>query len=204
MIIGFSHLTYNSIEPEKAISALQKKGYIDRFTEIGLENSIEKKPLLNYYSAKHNLHFMTHDDAYDIEVVDHMMKKNPVKQNRISYGSRLQIKCLKSQLKSEEAFWLSLGFKKNNNTLQIYRPIKSWTLSFDLLESTDSLCEQKLDINGITSIAFIVNKMDVFLATIDFLWASQPFNLQVNNKSLNIILLKSPSGLIIELIEVVK
>ena len=204
MLIGFSHLNLNAVSAFDSIRKLEKLGYQKKFSEVNLENSAVKKELLNNYSPVHDLHFMVHDLFYNIEVIDNKSSNSSTFQNRILYENSVTIRCSENDFPLEKKFWTLIGFKKECNTFSLFRPIKSLSFNFNLVVSNENLCQQKLDNIGITSLAFLVKNIDQFVLKFSQYWFSQLLNTVVNSNRLKILFVKSPSGLIIEFVEVVK
>jgi len=71
MIVGFSHLTFSCAELEPGIHRLRDFGYSLHFEEAGVENAIEKKPLLWNFHPTHDLAFLKRDGALNIELINH-------------------------------------------------------------------------------------------------------------------------------------
>ena len=205
MIIGFSHFVENTLNPEESAMRFLSKGYSSDFLEVGVLNHPAKKVLLKEYSEHHDLHMLRHTDCYDIEVINHYSSENKIQDRIILHENNIvEITVPAGKLNSEYQFWQALGLSKNGNSISLKRPISAWQITLDFKESSDPLAEQMLDLNGITSIAFITKSIESCMRRINdsLSWKSETFKLKVNGKSLSIILVKSPTGLIIELIEV--
>jgi hypothetical protein len=71
MIVGFSHLTFSCDDLGPGICRLKDLGYSLQFEEIGVENAIEKKPLLQNFHPTHDLAFLNRVGALNIELINH-------------------------------------------------------------------------------------------------------------------------------------
>lgn len=205
MIIGFSHFIENTLYPEETIKRLLSKGYSSDFSDVGVLNHPVKKVLLKEYNDHHDLHMLRHTDCYDIEVIDHYSSENKIQDRIVLHENNIvEITVPEGTLNLEYQFWQDLGLSKNGNSFSLKRPVPAWQVILDFKEGSEPLAEQMLDLNGITSIAFITKSIDSCMRRINesLSWKSEIFKLEVNGKKLSIILVKSPTGLIIELIEV--
>jgi len=206
MIIGFSHLIWNSALVERDISKFKELGYELVFDEKELENNYSKKDLLCSYSVEHDIKLLKRSDSHDIEVIDHHSKNMDV-QNRLFYSDAMMTILIPSGCFAEEVdFWCGLGFKESGSCLRLSRPVKKWNLDISFVSTEQALVEQKLDLQGFTSIAFIVKDLALFKSKLKskVIWISEIFSLEVNQKKMDILLFKTPSGVIVELIEVLK
>ena len=206
MIIGFSHLTWNSAFVERDISKFKELGYESVFDEKELENNYSKKNLLGSFSVKHDIKLLKRSDSYDIEIINHHSKNMDV-QNRLFYNDSMMTILIPSGCFAKEIdFWCWLGFKESGNCLRLSRPVKTWNLDISFVSTEQDLVEQKLDLQGFTSIAFIVKDLALFKSKLKnkVIWISEIFTLEVNEQKMDILLFKTPSGVIIELIEVLK
>lgn len=205
MIIGFSHFIWNASNTEEVIGLLTKKGYSLDFSDVGILNHPSKKTLLRDYNQSHDIHMLRHPDFYDIEVIDHFSGEHKV-QDRIllQRDDMVEIVVPKGKKNSECQFWEDLGLKRFGDNVSLKRPVPAWQVDIEVTESSRALTEQQLDLNGITSIAFITKNIEACMNRVrDRLsWASDVFKLEVNGKPLSISLVKSPTGIIVELIEV--
>jgi len=88
MIIGFSHLTWNSAFVERDISQFKELGYESVFDEKELENNYSKKDLLASYSAKPDIKLLKRSDSNDNENNNHNSKNMNV-QKRLFYSDSM-------------------------------------------------------------------------------------------------------------------
>lgn len=203
MLIGFSHLTYNCSNADKKISELINKGYKIDFEEKNISNNVLKKPFLKHYAPNHDITLLKHNDEYSIELINHNVLEFDI-QDRIEYGKDIIVFVNDQYIEREFEFWELLGLTVNRPKISLKRPIKNWCLEFNIIESNKKLKEQKLDLKGITSFVFIVKNItdvkDKIKSKVKVI--TNIFDVYVNKKNLNIFFVESPSGLIIELIEV--
>jgi len=205
MIIGFSHLIFNTLQVEEVISDLVNKGYSLDFSEIGLPNHPYKKRLLGDYNETHDIHLLRHKDNYDVEIINHYSSSKTVQDRLHLDGDKIVTVTIPNDKRAiETEFWTSLGLKVNRGGVYLKRPVPAWDIEIQFVESSASLTKQTLDLSGFTSIAFITKniKRCKELVSDKTSWVSETFSLEVNGNSLSIALMKSPTGVIIELIEI--
>lgn len=204
MIVGFSHLVVNSGDITKDANLLLEQEYSHVFSETGLENNPVKKPLLTHYSSEHDLHLFCSLHGCNVELINHYSDCRNV-QNRIFFQRKVVSLLLsEGEMEMEMRFWELLGLKNAGTTAFLKRPVPAWNLELNFTEVSHKLVEQKLDLFGVTSIAFIVKNIEKLILKLDGItpWMSELFSLTVDGNKLSIAFLKTPSGIIVELIEV--
>lgn len=71
MILGLSHVAFNTDNLEAAARRLAAFGYAQRFDEAALENHPAKQLMLARYQPKHHIRFLSTEGAMAIELLDH-------------------------------------------------------------------------------------------------------------------------------------
>lgn len=108
MIVGFSHLTFSCADLGPGICRLKDLGYSLQFEETGVENAIEKKPLLQTFHPTHDLAFLNRDGALNIELINHHSSVG-------GYNANL-FPVYRSNYPDKK--WLDADLKSNNLTKQ--------------------------------------------------------------------------------------
>lgn len=80
-----------------------------------MPNHTNKKPLLKFYSEKHDIHLLRHETHYDVEVLNHYSETSEV-QNRLFNDKDKVVSIIipTGKQPSESEFWANLGFKVND------------------------------------------------------------------------------------------
>lgn len=204
MIIGFSHLTINSNNPRYNLMEYLQLGYELDFSALNISNSAHKKTLLKTHSPTHDIYYLKHAQLNSIELINHFSDNKDLAERLSLEDKHINISLPSSLLFDEVNFWKELGFKQNNNELTLTRLSKAWSVTLKIRESELNDSELQLDSLGATSLAFLVKKLNYYTDSPLFIdkIMTKAFELSVNNKLLNIIFLKSPSGIPVELIEI--
>ena len=206
MIFGFSHLTVNSNNIQSDLMEYLKLGYELEFSALKIHNSEHKKPLLKTHSPTHNIYYLKHKQLSPIELINHF-SDNEVQADKINLEEgHINISIPSNLFSDEQNFWKRLGFNKNNDELILKRLCKTWSVTLKIQESNVHKSDLYLDSIGATSLAFIVKKLSHYIDNpelTDYI-ETEAFELLINEKLLNIIFLKSPAGIPVELIEIKK
>ena len=190
MILGFAHITRNR-----------------PFTDGGflIANAPEKWPLMAMPAKAHRLLF-PHDRIreetveYDTGVVD--------QPGRIEVDSSGIIWLLSQDRERERRFWCdALGFRPHEDSGEIIRlvsPVPVWSVTLNVIKEPSAPLDPPLDIAGYAALAFYSSNVE---ADRDRAIAAggrtptDPFTVKLD-REMKIIMLRSPEGTIIELIEV--
>ena len=191
MILGFAHITRNVNPPPTVIG-------------IDIPSAPEKWRLMQRKPKRHRLAFHSGSGVHEETVA---YDTGTVKGS----GCRLFASSGKILIDARnpwlETGWFStgLGFRVGERgVLHLVRPVPQWCVKLDVRADADAAIDPPLDIAGYTAIAFY--STDVEADRYRALMAggrtpTDPFTVKID-REMKIIMLRSPEGTIIELIEV--
>jgi hypothetical protein len=218
MIIGTSHISFSTFNIKKDIEEYCNKGFSLTFLDEHVENHSEKKPYLNNYISTHSIAVLAGKSGIDIELVEHQKEKATDKKNInidavFGDGYVKQVEYSVQKLDESISFWqdfMGFAITQSENNFSILKKesmFPKWNCIVKLSKTDKDFDEPKLDYGGATAIAFfttnLAKTMETFFHKYD-LFGTKTFQLNVNDKDLDIALLSGPSKEIIELIQIKK
>lgn len=205
MILGFAHITVNIEKNEFQFEVSQ---LTNAFFEFNLENAKPKKSLMLCPDSKYNL-ALSKDDG--IELICYENYESSPYNKVIEILGKRDFKILVRQgieIEQEVFFWTSLFInciQDDLHKISFRRPIKSWCCSLIIEESSQNQTNACLDRTGPVALAFYVTDLYGELKRIrDTItcYTTEIFNYEIFNQKMNIAFICSPSGVFVELIEV--
>lgn len=217
MIIGTSHISVSTFNIQKDIEEFCNSGFTLSFLDQHIENNIEKKPYLKKYSSLHSIAVLSGKSGIDLELVEHQRENTDTKNQNIDVvfegGSVKQIEYRVQKPEESLHFWQEfMGFSliQSENTFSVLEKksmVPKWNCNVKLTRTEVNYSEPMVDHRGATSFAFFTTNlgkaMDTFQNNYD-LFGTKIFQLNINNKALEIAILSGPSKEIIELIQIKK
>jgi len=231
MFLGISHilLATGSKNKNNLIEVLRGVGYKIDFEQKKLVNNLEKFNFIFNKNKYHNVTYLKHKTRYAIEVVEYeniensrtnlwISFKEKLDNNDIEICRRLEHSIYFNKISNIEYFisnenrfiiktnntdkeidfWNELGFKSINHKVDIKSPLFQWKGIIDFI---DSDCQYNfMDNMGANSLCILTNTInnDYMKLKVD---KSEVFKMTVNNKEMNILLIKR-DGFTIELLEI--
>lgn len=203
MILGIDHLAYNVCDMETAQKELEAKQYRCVFKELQLQNPIAKRPVLESFQPVHDIAYFIRPGAVPIEITHHHSR---YADNTGPYDIQDNFIFLSCKNLSEETdFWIrAFGLILISETqLQLNSPLPGRGGTIQLQQKTERK-PSTLDGRGYTCLALLGKGTAAAADRIRKAGGdtiTDPFEMTVNSKRLNISLHKSPSGALIELLE---
>ncbi|HSH01836.1 MAG TPA: hypothetical protein VLL52_04895 [Anaerolineae bacterium] len=206
MILGVDHLALTVTDMTVGQQSLEKEGFVCQFAENNQPNAIEKKRFLGHYQPYHDLAlFRPKEGGVAVEITNHGPVVASGRGPYQYYQDHIVLHTPDPQV--EQAFWQeALRFRKSGepNLLKLISPVPDWSCRLKLvLDDTIEPCT--LDSAGYPCLALLSNKLDQDSQKIAKAGASaftEPFSLVVNGKRLEIVLFRTPTGALGELIQV--
>lgn len=205
MILGFDHLTLSveNIDLEK--KKLEKEDFTCVFFAKNIINHPEKKNLLKHYQVNHDIAlFKKNNSNLAIEMTAHGNVSNSSIGSYKYQNSYIQLNT--NNLILEKEFWLNaLGFQaKESNLIELVSFVPSWSckIRFNQVDKTLIYC---LDSAGYTCIALLTNNLKedrMKVAQFGAKDITNSFEISVNNQNLDIVMFRTPTGAICELIQI--
>jgi hypothetical protein len=205
MILGFDHLALSVKYLELEKKNLETKGFNCVFLEKNVINHYEKKILLNHYQTNHDIAlFRSSSSNLAIEITAHGNVSNSSKGVYDYHNNYIQLDT--NNLELEKLFWLTvLGFQeKESDWIEFISFIPHWSCKIKLNQA-DQNVPYNLDSKGYTCLALLTNNLKEELIKINKFGArniTNSFEIHVNNKNLEIVMFRTPTGAICELIQI--
>jgi hypothetical protein len=187
MILGFAHITRN--RPEQGL--------------LAIPNAPEKWPLMTRQAAWHWLALRRNGIVQEVVEYDTGLVDRP---GRLDVGD--QVIRLSARDEHAEIGWFrdGLGFDAEGAPFMQFRSqLPHWGVNIVVERDESAPLDPPLDIHGYAALAFYSNDVE---ADRDHLLKhggrtpTDPFTVKVSDREMKIIMLRSPEGTIIELIEV--
>lgn len=206
MIVGFAHL---NLSVNDIVSWYDEREIPEgdiRFVALDIDNNSEKSSFLNKYEKKHSISiYRDRKTELNIELVDHGVIHPRSEGNYSLCGEPKKIIVRTSSISEEQPFWASImGFKETSeNQVGLISPIPNWEVNIEFVVK-ESGCKTYLDSVGHTCMAFYCRNIARFKDKLDALniATTSIFSQVVNGQELKIVMFRTPTGALIELIEV--
>lgn len=207
MIIGLAHITV-ATDNLNDLSEYLENGYNIIAEEKNLRNDVQKKKFLSNDLATHDLYILDKAGEPRVELIRYSETKNTSCIKQQQKALTLQTRNLKKDLALLEKLTSS---NAQGDTVNINSPIASLRASVTLqaMENTNEDSdnnEHYLNSKGGVCIALIVRNLAAFCEQrvardID---RTEIFTTEINQKKVNVVLLKTYGGFFIELYEFAK
>ena len=201
MILGFAHVAYSSADPEAAISLFNRD--IDRRYE-GVASHPAKGILLANAAKTHDLILLKGQPT--IEVVSHDTGTIAGPETIGLDGSTIVLRVADP---GRERAFLKAGFaaREEEDALLIPGVFPTWQATLKLHRSAQSPAGSPLDIDGFSCVAFYSSDLEQDrkrLLELGGHHQTEIFDVTLNGRRLDILMLRSPNGIIIELVKVAR
>ena len=207
MILGVDHLALTATDTDQAKKMLEAKGLKCVFIERNAPNDPSKKILLEHYQPTHDLAvFQSTSGGVSIEITNHGTQ---LADNIAPYHYKDDyIELHTTDIQAETIFWQkALYFNKvEKKILKFTSPVPNWSCTLKLKE-VSILKTCTLDGKGYPCLALLTNNLIQDTKNIVDSGAkdvAKPFKSFINNKPLDIIMFRTPTGAICELIQIGK
>lgn len=209
MILGFAHLTATTANAGEERRRWLGRGWTESHAVPGVISATEKWPLMAGKACLHDLYMMNGD--FWVEIVQH---DTGVVQGdgRIAYrdgagGCALGIVARNPDV--EAAFFVdALSFAAcGDGRGALTSRFPQWSIALSVTEDKNAPLDPPLDLDGLSCLAFYstgVVEDAARIAACGGRDAIDPFEIRVKDRDLRILMLRSPEGTIIELIQVKK
>ena len=203
MILGFAHLTVSTVDPAAFITGLGRK--IHR-QHLAIPSHAAKHPLLSRPAAKHDLILL--DGTPVIEVIRHdtgVVSATPTLDFDMDRG---EILMQASDMASEQSFLTAgLAAAERGDSLVIRGIFPTWGATIRLRRAEKPGAPPPLDVDGYSCIAFYssdpAQDRDRLLALGGYN-ATETFGITLDGQRLEVLMLRSPNGTIVELVKVIR
>ena len=215
MILGMDHIAVTSIDLEADGAKLEQLGFRHKFTEIGLKNAEEKKPLLRNWSKTHDIAYYEGIEGTALELTQHHARSHEGKSRGfipvIDESRVMGVIRAVEDLDKSKMFYSALGMTPEpwhgHMKFRIDSPVEK--LRSSLLMGPTANWEESapifLDDAGFPCIALLTTDLDADARRLHneaTQFITDDFRLTVNKQKLRIAFACGPSGELIELVQV--
>ncbi len=215
MILGLDHVAVTSTDLEADGAKLREMGFIERFSEYGLKNSEEKRPLMRNWAKTHDIAVFDGIEGTALELTQHHRTSRecsnrgfvPVIDGPYVMGIIRAVE----DVKKSEVFYSALGMTSEpwhgHMKFRIDSPIEKYRSSLLMgpTKNKEECAPIFLDDAGFPCIALLTTDLESDARRLhieETRFVTDDFRLTVNNKRLKICFACGPSGELIELVQV--
>lgn len=204
MILGFAHLAVGSADFEAETSRWVESGWVLREVFRRVPSAPEKWPLMAARPESHDLAIL--HGTPPIEVLAHDSGTVDAAP-RLTLGNEGRVTVLARDAVAEEAFFCNgLGFEAtSDHLLELNSRFEQWRVNLMVVPSEGSPLDPPLDLRGFGCLAFYSTNV---LADAKRLLehggrdATEAFDIELGDRPMTVLMLRSPEGTIIELIKI--
>lgn len=204
MILGFAHLTFGTRQFDRATELFQKSGFVLKDAYRSVPSAPAKWPLMAHHAKKHDLALLM--GSVGVEIVSHdtgsidgpaMLDFDP-HSGVITLNSR-------DIVREGEFIAQSLPCMEVDGRIEIRGAFPKWSAQLRLVENKSAPQCQPLDIEGYSCLAFYSNNIREDVQRLVGLGAgsaTEEFAVDLSGRRVNVAMLRSPGGAILELLRV--
>lgn len=203
MILGFAHLTLSVEDAHAAAAELAAAGWQVRATHHAVPSAEQKWSLLSRPATRHDLMLLSGPTAVEVVAHDTGVQAVPTRLARADDGT-IVIRVREPSV--EGAFFVGLSFQEDApGRLRLASRFPSWSASIRLEPDPEAPIDPPLDVKGYSCIAFYSSDPVHDCAALQARggrMATRPFDIELGDRSMQIVMLRSPEGTLCELIKV--
>jgi hypothetical protein len=208
MILGFAHLAFSTADADTAVAAFGRRGLTIGAAYRKVPSNPAKAPLLGRPAASHDLILLSGSIA--VEVVSHDTGTAPGRA-KLDLESDDRTIALRVRRVAREREFLteSLGCVAGEDgaTLAVRGPFPGWRATLRLVEDAEAPEMPVLDIDWFSCLGFYSTNLQEDMARLletGARHATKAFNVKLGDREMEILMLRSPDGIVIELIKVIR
>lgn len=207
MILGFAHLTATTADAKEARRRWLARGWTESHTVPGVVSAAAKWPLMTGKALLHDLYMMSGD--FWVEIIQHdtgaVSGSGRVVYRDGSGADALAI--LARDPDTEVSFFVdALSFTAGAGGRVCLRSrFPQWSITLSVTADAAAPLDPPLDLDGLSCLAFYSTNVVEDAARIAGCGgrdAIDPFEIAVRDRKLRVLMLRSPEGTIIELIQI--
>ena len=204
MILGFAHLTYSTDRIDQIIKGLQQEGFLLTSIHRMVPSSVAKWPLMARPARMHDLALMQGPLA--LEIVSH---DTGSVESSVTLGCDVASRTINLRVRDtcieREFMSRALPCKSKDHSIEVYGAFPGWSVSLKIAEDLSAPLLPPLDVEGFSCLAFYSNNPVKDCQRLVALGARHPteeFAITLDRRDLSIVMLRSPGGVVIELVKV--
>jgi hypothetical protein len=204
MILGFAHLTRTTSQIDDVIAQIQGMGFELKSLSRSVPSSPAKWPLMAHRATMHDLAMMQGGLAVEIIGHDTGSVQRPA---ALALDAENELIVVRVRDVSVEREFMShaLPCTSNADEIAIRGAFPTWSARLRLVEDAGAPIAPPLDVEGFSCLAFYSNSPTEDVRRL-IAWgacdATDQFGITVNGRDMNIVMLRSPGGAILELVKV--
>lgn len=213
MILGIDHIAQSAIDLRAEISAWEGRGYTCAFISEEVANNGGKEALLETYEPDHDIAYLrSPNGGIAVELTRHGTNFGAV-PSPISFEDGGTIAISVADV-AREAEFLKEAFRfraeeesEGGATLRLETPVPNWCCTIELARASAANPSYRLDAPGFTCLAFLSSDIEADAAKAEAAGGQERlpvFEISIDAKPLKVTLLRSPNGIIFELIQILK
>jgi hypothetical protein len=204
MILGFAHLTRSVRQMDDAVAQAQEMGFALKSISRSVPSASAKWPLMSYRATMHDLALMQGRVALEIISHDTGSIESPASLSLDAGSGRIALRV--RDVRTECRFLSqALPCTSSSDGIDVRGAFPAWSACFQVVEDEGAPLLPPLDVEGYSCLAFYSNSPEADARRLTALGAHDAtgqFAVAVNGRNLNIVLLRSPGGAILELVKV--
>jgi hypothetical protein len=204
MILGFAHLTYCTDRIDQIVERLEQEGFLLNSIHRMVPSSFAKWPLMARPARMHDLALMKGPLAIEIVGHDTGSDQSPAVLG-CDVGSRAINLRVRDAFIEREFMSRALPCKSEDDSIEVHGAFPGWSASLRIAEDSSAPLLPPLDVEGFSCLAFYSNNLVEDcqrLVALGARHATEEFGITLDRRDLSIVMLRSPGGIIIELVRV--
>lgn len=201
MILGFAHLAVNVPNLLEAEVAWRAEGYTRNAIYLTVPNHPSKQRFLSTYELSHDLMLMSGPDLWPLELTCHGVTRSI--NTQLKWGRESICITVPAPASLQRLLVEGLGFRvTEDGILSLDGRFPGWSCLLRL--QTGYNMPISLDSIGPTCLAFYCNRTKDDVQRLIDLGATDPtdpFDIVLGPRSMKIVMLRAPGGLLLELID---
>lgn len=207
MILGFAHLTVHTLDVDTTLADLAAGGWRPDESYRDIPSAPEKWPLLAKPANRHDLVLLRGPMA--LEVVAHDTGAVDCPSRLVLDYAEPDIQLFTHEVGPEKSFLVEgLGFTEmESNRLTLKSRFPQWNVSLSLSPSASPAVDPPLDLEGPSCLAFYSTNPQSDARRLQShggRGCTAPFEIGLGGRRMSVLMLRSPSGVILELIKINK
>jgi len=204
MILGFAHLTRSTGRMDEVVAQAQRNGFNLKNLVRSVPSAPAKWPLMTHRATMHDLALLQGCCALEIIGHDTGSVQGPA---ALTLDAENGLIMLRVRDAGSETAFMSQAFPcaATAGQIEIRGAFPAWSACLRIVPDASAPILPPLDVDGFSCLAFYSNSLTEDTRRLLDLGAhdaTEQFGITVNRRDLTIVMLRSPGGIILELVKV--